>query len=35
MIMPLAGVFASACFLLAGRTYERDAASRAAGAATP
>jgi predicted MFS family arabinose efflux permease len=34
MIMPVAGVFAAACFLLAGRTYERDAASRAAGTAT-
>lgn len=41
MVMPAAGLLASACFLLAGRTYERDSASnasrtanRVAGAAT-
>ncbi|MGZ9030130.1 MAG: MFS transporter [Burkholderiaceae bacterium] len=33
MIMPFAGLLASTCFLLAGRTYERDSASNARRAA--
>ena len=34
-IMPVAGLLASACFLLAGRTYERDSAANALRTANP